>query len=235
MRPIATLPRDDENAVLTRFDGVRGDRYAEVFLIDGDPTGPLTGSIYNTLGLNSPTGRGDTCPQRLLDDLDPAAVAREYGVLSVYLNGPRLWCLDWVEVMAGTERRFADLRARWVMWLDVPPGFSRRGSLAYHPMTGRRDTRFGIERGSPAYVLDDPDGESWVMKSVSLMVDPGLTYAAAAELGDRLDPPRGWRFRSVVLDEDLVLTPHDGTARITQDELGNTYDRVGGPYSTVRP
>jgi hypothetical protein len=39
----------------------------------------------------------------------------------------------------------------------------------------------------------------------------------------------------VVLDQDLVLTADDGADTITQDELGNTYDRVGGPYSNYKP
>jgi hypothetical protein len=39
----------------------------------------------------------------------------------------------------------------------------------------------------------------------------------------------------VLLEQDLVLTPDDGAVKITQDELGNTYDRVGGPYSNYKP
>jgi hypothetical protein len=39
----------------------------------------------------------------------------------------------------------------------------------------------------------------------------------------------------VLLDQDLVLTSDAGAAKITQDELGNTYDRVGGPYSNYKP
>ena len=45
----------------------------------------------------------------------------------------------------------------------------------------------------------------------------------------------GWNFRAVVLEQDLVLTPDNGAVQITQDELGNTYDRVGGPYSNYKP
>jgi hypothetical protein len=38
-----------------------------------------------------------------------------------------------------------------------------------------------------------------------------------------------------MLEEDLVLTPDNGVVLITQDELGNTYDRMGGPYSNFKP
>ena len=39
----------------------------------------------------------------------------------------------------------------------------------------------------------------------------------------------------MVLEQDLVLTPDEGAAKITQDELGNTYDRAGGAYSNYKP
>jgi hypothetical protein len=39
----------------------------------------------------------------------------------------------------------------------------------------------------------------------------------------------------VVLERDLVLTPDYGDVKIAQDELDNTYDRIGGPYSNYKP
>jgi hypothetical protein len=46
----------------------------------------------------------------------------------------------------------------------------------------------------------------------------------------------GWKFRSVLLEQDLILTPDQtGTAHITQDNFGNTYDRAGGEYSNFKP
>ncbi len=53
------------------------------------------------------------------------------------------------------------------------------------------------------------------------------------DLDRRLTLPPGWNFRAVVLEQDLVLTSDEGAVKITQDELGNTYDRVGGPYSAA--
>jgi hypothetical protein len=73
------------------------------------------------------------------------------------------------------------------------------------------------------------------MKSASLIVDPDQTYDSLKNLASRLKPAPGWKFRTVLLEQDLVLTPDDGAAKITQDELGNTYDRVGGPYSSYKP
>ena len=38
-----------------------------------------------------------------------------------------------------------------------------------------------------------------------------------------------------MLEQDLVLIADNGAVNITQDELGNTYDRVGGPCSDCKP
>jgi hypothetical protein len=160
---------------------------------------------------------------------------REYDVLSVYKNGPRLWTLDWVEVMVGKERDFNGLKARWVMWLDVPKELSSHEIVAYKSITGRRDTQLGFNKGKPVFILDDPEGNSWVMKSASLILDPNQTYDSLKDLGSRLNPAPGWKFRVQMLEEDLVLTPDNGVVLITQDELGNTYDRMGGPYSNFKP
>jgi hypothetical protein len=63
--PPAKLPQDDTDAKLMRFEGIRGQRYTEIFLIDADgSTGQLIGGVYNTVGLNDPDGSGDTRSRR---------------------------------------------------------------------------------------------------------------------------------------------------------------------------
>jgi hypothetical protein len=232
----ARLPHDDADAELMRFDNICGERYTEIFLIGGHAIiHDINAGIYNTVGLNDPGGTGDTSPRAVLDQVDVDALASQYDVLGAFKNGPRLWTLDWAEVMVGKERDFMGLKARWVMWLDVPKEFRTHESVAYKTIHGKRDTHLGINKGSPTFILDDPDGNSWAMKSASLIVDPSQTYGSLKDLGSRLQPPSGWTFRAVVLQQDLVLTPQNGAVRITQDELGNTYDRVGGPYSNYQP
>ena len=137
--------------------------------------------------------------------------------------------------MVGKERDFNGLKARSVTWLHVPKEMRKHESVAYKVIDVRRDTKFGIDVGSPSFLLDDPEGNTWCMKSASLIVDPPQTYESLKDLGGRLPLAPGWRFRTVVLDRDLVLTPDDGGALITQDELANTYDGVGGPFSNYKP
>jgi hypothetical protein len=232
----AKLPHDDVDAKLMRFENVRGQRYTEIFLIGGHAIiRDINAGVYNTIGLNDPDATGDTCPQAVLDQVDVDALKEEYDILGAFKNGPRLWCLDWVEVMVGKERDLMGLKARWVMWLDVPKEMRKHESVAYKPISGKRDTQLGINKGSPAFILDDPEGDSWVMKSASLIIDPNQSYQSLKDLGRRLKLAPGWKFRHVVLEQDLVLTPDNGSVKITQDELTNTYDRVGGPYSNYRP
>ena len=232
----AKAPQDDADAAPMRFDNLRGNRYAEVFLIGGNAiTKNFTAGVYNSTGLNDSDGSGDTAPQALVDQLDIEALKEEYDVLGVYKNAPRLWTLDWIEVNVGKERSFNGLKARWVMWLDVPRELIRKESLDYKILTGNRDTNFGFDAGKPVFMLDDPDGNTYVMKSINLIKDPTQTYEGLQTLGERLNLAPGWKYRTTVLEKDLVLTPHEGKAVITLDDLGNVYDLVGGPYSNFKP
>lgn len=233
-----TAPQDDVNAKLTRFENLRGERYTEMFLIGGNPiTKNLKGGVYNTVGLNSATGTGDSSPQALLDKVDVKALKEQYDVLAAFKNGPRLWTLDWVDVTLGVERDFNGLKARWVTWLQVPKGVDmhKKGGSAHKPITVERNTQFGFDKGKPVFILDDPDGNPWVMKSVGLIFEKDQTYDSLMNLGNRLKPAPGWKYRVKVLEENLVLTPDNGVAHITQDDFGNTYDRAGGPYSNFKP
>jgi len=108
------------------------------------------------------------------------------------------------------------------------------GPAAYTSMISRRDTRFGIDRGSTAYLLDDPDGSFCV-----LIRQP--RHAAGADLR-RPHRPRGppEPATRVALPSRHARRrpgPHtrQRTAPIIQDDLGNAYDRAGGPFSNYRP
>ena len=145
--------------------------------------------------------------------------------------------LDWIEVNVGKERDFNGLKARWVTWFPIPKDMDlqKKGSTYYKPVQVQRHTKFGFNKGKPVFVLDAPNGETFVMKSFSLAEDKTQTYESLTRLGSRLKLPTGWKFRVAVLDNDLVLTPDNGVAWIMQDDLLNTYDRAGGAYSNFRP
>jgi len=234
----AKLPKDNAQLTELQFEGLMGSRYTEILLVFGDAvTKDFTAGVYNTVGLNgaNPAGGGDSCPAAILDKIDMKKVKEDNGALSAIKNGPRLWTVDHIGAKVGTERDFQGLKARWVMWFPIPEAIREGKDLSYQVMTANRDTSMSIDKGSRAYILDDPQGNSWVMKSASLIKDPNQKFEDLKDLGSRLKLPPGWKFRSLILEQDLVFMTDNGKTHITQDELGNTYDRVGGPYSNYKP
>ncbi len=234
----ATLPKDNAQVSEHSFDNLMGTRYTEILLVFGDAvTSNYTAGVYNTIGLNgaNPGGGGDSTPAALVDKLDLEKITKDNSSLKTIKNGPRLWTLDHVGVKMGTERDFHGLKARWVMWFPIPDAIREGKDISYQVMTANRDTSMSIDKGSRAYILNDPQGNSWVMKSASLIKDPNQKFEDLKDLGSRLKLPPGWKFRSPILEQDLIFLTDKGQAHITQDELGNTYDLVGGVYSNYKP
>jgi hypothetical protein len=232
------MPKDNAELAQLQFEGLMGSRYTEILLVFGDPLKKeFTAGVYNTVGLNgaNPAGGGDSSPAAILDKVDMKKVKSDNDALSTVLNGPRLWTIDYLGVKVGKERDFQGLKAHWVMWFPIPDELREGKDLSYAVMHAKRDTSMGIRKGSRAYILDDPQGTSWVMKSASLIKDRNQKFEDLKELGARLKLPAGWKFRSPVLEQDLVFMTDGGKTQITQDELGNTYDRTGGPFSNYKP
>ncbi len=234
----AKLPKDDAQLTEMKWDGLMGSRYTEILLVFGNAvTRNYTAGVYNTTGLNgaNPGGGGDSSPQAILDKIDMNKVKKDNDALSTVKNGPRLWTVDYVGAKVGKERDFQGLKAHWVMWFPIPKEIREGKDLSYAVMTAKRDTSMGIRKGSRAYILDDPQGNSWVMKSASLIKDPNQKFGDLKDLGSRLKLPPGWKFRSPILEKELVFMTDNGKTHITQDDIGNTYDRVGGPFSNYKP
>jgi hypothetical protein len=234
---VVTLPNDGADAKPYTFTGVRGQRYTEMFLIGGNAiTKDLAANVYNTWGLNGGATTGDSCPAAILDRVDVDALKDQYHMLAAFKNGPRLWALDWIDVEMGKELDFGGMKARWVNWLDLRGISTKPGEASYKNITVTRHTKFGFDKGTQVFILEDPNGDAWAMKSFSLITYPDQKFDELGTLGSRLKLPAGWKFRAPVLGQELILTPDkDGIAHITQDDFGNTYDRVGGPYSNFRP
>lgn len=237
-RVVVETPEDDALITEIAFDGLMGSRYSEILLVFGNAlTHDFVAGVYNTIGLNGAdsSGGGDSSPAVILDKIDLEKVKGDHSALSALKNGARIWTVDHIGVKAGKERDFQGLKARWVMWFPIPDEIREGKDLSYAVMHAKRETSMGINKGSRAYILDDPDDNSWVMKSASLIKDPNQKFADLKDLGSRLKLPPGWKFHSLILEQDLVFMTDKGNTMITQDDLGNTYDRVGGPYSNFKP
>ena len=68
-------------------------------------------------------------------------------------------------------------------------------------------------------------------------IKPQYSYEEfAASLPGRFKQlPPGWKFRTRVLDQDLILVPETGVATIMPDEFFNVYDKTGPGYSSYKP
>ncbi len=234
----AKVPNDGANAKVIRFDNLRNVRYAEVFLIGGNAlTHNLQAAFYNTTGLNNSEDPCNTCPEAIWDKINPETLKKQYHVLGVFKNGPRHWVMDWIELPVGAERNFDGLNARWMGQVKLPKNvdLKKKGSSAYKPTTVARKSEMGFVKGKSIFILDDPEGNPWVMQAYSLIVDPNQTYDSLASLGSKLKLPQGWKFRVKVLDKDLTIKAVNGIAHIMQDDLENTYDLCGGGSSNYKP
>lgn len=236
-KAIKERPNDDAKVTLLKFENIMGDQYAELLPVWGNGIRKeLEAGVYNTIGLNTPDGKGNTAPDEILAKLDLDKLAKEYNAFKVIKNAPRFWTVDWVEVYAGETRDFDGLKAHWVMWFPIPESMAKgEAESPYNSMKAIRNTHMGIRSGSPAFILDDPEGNSWVMKSASRIDYPEQKFEDLQSLGSRLKLPSGWSFRYVILEKELIFQSDNGNALITQDDFGNTYDRVGGPYSNYKP
>lgn len=233
-----SIPPDNAEVTDIMFDNIGGSRYTEILVVYGNAlTKKLTAGVYNTVGQNGadPTGPGDSSPQAILDQIDMEKVKKTHKGLKAIKNGPRRWTIDYLGVQAGIVRDFQGLKAHWVMWFPLPPEMLKGDNEPYTVMHANRDTSMGIRKGTRAYLLDDPDGNTWCMKSMSMVQVPDQKFEDLKDLGSRLKLPVGWKFRSPVLEKDLVFTTDNGKTMITQDNIDNTYDRVGGPYSNYKP
>jgi hypothetical protein len=198
-------------------ENVRGNRYCEVLV------GHLAGSdvqldVYNTYGL-------DDCPDDAWKALDPAQIKAEEMAEAVILNGPRYWLMDAFEdtkAIDPTPVTFGGLSMRLSGTLDLPVSVAAGGQDPYVPSSVARTTTWVYDAGKPVYELVDPMGRIFDMQSYSVQTSP-QTEATLAGLGQVLQPPSGWQFRTRTLDAVLKVTAVDGLATVVQDELRNTY------------
>jgi hypothetical protein len=207
---------------LRMLDDVRDRRYCELFVVKRQGA-HLAAEFYNTLGLNE-------CPQAAWNAIDTAKLASEFGAIRVIRNGPRHFIMDRLasgDVTSNvTDIQGLDMRVVATMSLPLLELVEKRAF--YVERTISRTTDWVFLAGKPVYELISSKGRVYVMQSYSQIVDPTLGYTDLVALGSRLKPPKGWHYRSRILNADLVAQS-TGAAHVIQDELENTYQRLPGP------
>ena len=230
---------DGAGAKYMRVEKMHQVRFIEIFLAGREAkTGKLVAACYNTMFTSKgvPASK-DTAPQSLVEGLDFDKMKKDYGVLGASLNGPKIWLPDWAEIDMGVEREFNGIKAAWVAQLNMEKGGEVSESTPYKPMTIARKSGLGWNKGTTVLLLDDAEGNTWVMKGFQLGLKPRYTYkefvAAGARNFKKLPP--GWKFRVKTLDKDLIEKPENGVATIMPDEFFNVYDKTGPGMSNYKP
>lgn len=199
---------------------MRGQRYGEVMLGRGGLLSPTEMDVYNTIGLND-------CPQELWSKLDPEKIKQETGAKLVHLNGPRYWVIDGLtgtSLVNKEQRDFGGIAMReaGILELSLADKMSLGKPYLIHKVA--RKTIWVYDAGKPVFQLIGPDGAVYFMQSYSVE-KTNQDLNSLASLGSKLQLPKGWSFRTLVLKNNYELPAIDGMAYVVQDDFANTYQK----------
>jgi hypothetical protein len=235
--PTPEVLSDGDHAVSKRIDMYRL-RYIEIFLADIDPsTKGLIAACYGSYAMPVIPADRDTSPQAQVAALNMDEIAKKYGVLGASLNGPKLSIADWWEIEVGKTRQFGNMEFPHTAQLNLTGTANVNDVKPYEPTTIARKSAVNWNKGRTVMVLDDPEGNVWIMKGFQLGLEPKMSYedfmAAGPAVFKQLPP--GWKARVVTLTQDNLEQPEGGVATILSDEFFNVYDKTGPGMSNYKP
>lgn len=237
-----SLPDDGANAKLMHFDNMNRVRYIEIFVVGGDPLkGGLRANVYNTSlvpGFDPTKANRDSAPQAYVEGVNTEQIKKQFNAYAVKINGPKLWMLDWFDIPLGNTQELNGMKIPWCAELQLTPEkLVKMGKEGYIPTTIERKSKIGYNKGTLVFLIDDTEGNTWIMKGFELGMTPRWTYEQfAADPASKFQKlPTGWKYRTKVLDQDLILVPETGVATIMPDEFFNVYDKTGPGYSNYKP
>lgn len=195
---------------------MRGKRYCEIIL-----TKTISSyAVYNTWGLND-------CPEQLWSKVSISAVKKETGSSFVHLNGPRYWVIDGfkntslinpaIKTISGIPMREAG-----ILHLSLMDLFKNK---PYQSHVVDRKTTWVYQADKPVFELIDPNGQVFVMQSYSVQKYP-QTMDNLKQLGDKLQLPKGWKFKTGVLNKLETIEAVNNKAVVVQDNFLNTYQKA---------
>jgi hypothetical protein len=198
--------------------------FCEVALITGTSKANAIADFYNSTGT-------DICTPEKFAGLDKEKIKKETGAREVFLNPSRRWTFDQLDVFEdGVERTFDGIKMTWMG--VVPVSELEKGVTKGHYVPGYifRNNQYTFKKGREIHILDAPDGEVFVMQSFTNFKQQKVTIDNIRDLGGVLTLPPGWKFRSVVLDRDLIVNQKrtKGLAHVFQDDMLNAYQGSDG-------
>jgi hypothetical protein len=180
----------------------------------------------------------DTAPDDYVLGIDKEAIKKQFNAYAVSINGPKLWMLDEIDIPLGIDREFNGKQIPWCAELHLSPQqLVTLGKEGYKTTTIERKSKFEYKKGTQAFLIDDADGNTWIMKGIEIGIPAQYTYDqyAANQTTMYKKLPQGGKVRTRILDQDLILIPETGVATIMPDEFFNVYDKTGPGYSNYKP
>jgi hypothetical protein len=196
-----------------------GKRYGEVLLVTPGEVGPQA-AVYNTFGLND-------CPAELWSALDAQAIATENGAATALLDGPRYWLMNEIEKPTQGPRIIKNFGGI-DMLLESQTLLSAMNPAPYTANQVHRHSVSTFDAGEEVYELHDPALRRWLMQTWSQIIDPNLSRSDLPGLGERLDLPEGWTYRSRTLTTQLSIDTTTHAAQVLRDDLTNSYSLLAG-------
>jgi len=236
--PEPAVLSDGDHAVSKRIENSHLMRFIEMYLAGIDPeTGDIVAECYGTYANPDIPADKDSAPQSLVAGLNMSQIKEQYGVLGASLNGPKLWIPDWFDVEVGVVREFGGLKAPWTAQLNMGKNLSIHTIKPYEPQTIARKSAINWNKGTKVMLIDDADGNTWIMKGFELGLKPTHTYEEFMAAGEAnfKNLPKGWKVRVVELEQDNLEKPEGGVATIMADEFFNIYDKTGPGMSNYKP
>jgi len=195
---------------------MRNVRYGEVLGVFARD-GRFEAEVFGTQLIND-------CPQELWETLDATEIAADMGAIGVKLNGPRYWTLDAfgqkVAVAEPVLRDFNGITMRRIATVDLGE-IPKLGP--YNETKVNRGVIFFWDEGQTVHELINPEGHAYVMQALCTGVDPTMSPESLLTLGERLELPDGWSYRTRVLEEELIVDTTATIATVLQDEFENSY------------
>ena len=202
-------------------DSVRGARYCEIIVVTGNLP-KLTATVYNSFGCNN-------CPSELWKKLDANKIKKDWNAKMVILNGPRFLLMDKIiqEDSLPASVYFDSLETKQKAVVVITMAMALRGKTKpYQEQTAHRAGSLIFSKGSTVYELIGPE-HSYIMQSFTSVKDSTLSMETLALLQNKLKLPEGWTFKTVQLENELVMaSTMDKDIFVTQDDLDNTYQRL---------
>ena len=195
---------------------MRNVRYGEVLGVFARD-GRFEAEVFGTQLIND-------CPQELWETLNATEIAADMGAIGVKLNGPRYWTLDAfgqkVAVAEPVLRDFNGITMRRIATVDLGE-IPKLGP--YNETKVNRGVIFFWDEGQTIHELINPEGHAYVMQALCTGVDPTMSPESLLTLGERLELPDGWSYRTRVLEEELIVDTTATIATVLQDEFENSY------------